>query len=205
MTDRPPARVALLACGAIARDVAEVVARCAWPVDIHGVSAFHHLEPKNIVRDVATRLADLSQRYERVVVVYGDCGTFGRLDEVIAQFPAVRPAGLHCYEWFAGDDFTRLQSEDPGAYFLTDWLVRNWHIAVVRGLGLDRYPELKDTYFRNLTTLIYFRQSDSDALLARAEEISAYLGIPLEVRDTGTGPLERVLIELVADLPAPVG
>ena len=197
MTTSPKSRVALLACGALARDVAEVVSRCAWPVDIHGISAFHHMEPRNIVRDVDARLAELSERYERVVVVYGECGTFGKLDDVIAKYPAVRPAGLHCYEWFAGKDFPRLSEDEPGAYFLTDWLVRNWDKAVIHGLGLDRYPDLKDTYFQHLTSLIFFRQSDDAALLAQATEISDYLGIPLEVRWTGTEPLERVLRELV--------
>jgi hypothetical protein len=205
MTARPDANVALLACGAIARDIADLVARCAWPVDIHGISAYHHLEPKKIVVDVDAKLAELTTRYERVVVVYGDCGTFGALDAVIAKYPAVRPAGMHCYEWFAGDDFPRLQDEEPGAYFLTDWLVANWEQAVIRGLGLDRYPDLKQTYFQHLTSLLYFRQRLDPKLLARAMEISEYLGVPLEVRDTGTGPLERVLAELVRETPAPVG
>jgi hypothetical protein len=198
-----PARVALLACGALARDVAEVVARCAWPVDVHGISAFHHLEPRLIVADVDRRLATLSGEYDRVVVVYGDCGTFGALDEVIARYPAVRPAGLHCYEWFAGPDFPRLQDEAVGTFFLTDWLVRNWQLAVVHGLGLDRHPELKETYFRHLSALLYLRQEADAELLAAAQVIADYLEVPLEVRDTGTGPLERVLRELVIGAPAP--
>ncbi|MEI7779166.1 MAG: DUF1638 domain-containing protein [Actinomycetes bacterium] len=202
--ERPTARVALLACGALAKDVAEVVARCAWPVDIHGISAFHHMEPKKIVRDAETKLADLSQRYERVVVVYGDCGTFGALDDVIARYPAVRPAGMHCYEWFAETDFPRLQDDEPGAFFLTDWLVQNWDLAVIRGLGLDRFPYLKDTYFRHLTLLLFFTQTQDATLLDAARRIAEYLDVPLEVRDTGTGPLERILAKLV-DSALPVG
>jgi hypothetical protein len=194
-----PARsqVAVLACGALAEDVVEVVRRLALPVDVHGVSAFDHLDPTRLVDDVDERLDQLSQRYQRVVVVYGDCGTGGRLDEVIARHPAVRPAGVHCYEWFAGNDFTRIVAEQPGTYFLTDWLVRNWQVAVLHGLGLDRYPWLKDTYFRHLTHLLYLQQRPG--LEEEAEAIAHYLGLPLEIRRTGTDPLEGVLVGLLVD------
>jgi hypothetical protein len=190
-------RVAVLACGALAEDVVEVVRRLALPVDVHGVSAFDHLDPDRIVADVDARLGALSARYDRVVVVYGDCGTAGRLDEVIARHPAVRPAGMHCYEWFAGNDFTRIRAEQPGTYFLTDWLVRNWDVAVMHGLGLDRYPWLKDTYFRNLTHLLYLQQRPG--LEHEAERIAAYLGLPLEIRRTGTDPIEGILVGLLSD------
>jgi len=189
--------VAVLACGALATDVVEVVRRLALPVDVHGVSAFDHLDPARLVADVDDRLERLSQRYQRVVVVYGDCGTGGRLDEVIARHPAVRPAGVHCYEWFAGNDFTRITSEQPGTYFLTDWLVRNWQVAVLHGLGLDRYPWLKDTYFQHLTHLLYLQQRSG--LEREAEAIADYLGLPLEIRRTGTDPLEGVLVGLLVD------
>ena len=189
--------MAVLACGALATDVVEVVRRLALPVDVHGVSAFDHLDPARLVADVDDRLERLSQRYQRVVVVYGDCGTGGRLDEVIARHPAVRPAGVHCYEWFAGNDFTRITSEQPGTYFLTDWLVRNWQVAVLHGLGLDRYPWLKDTYFQHLTHLLYLQQRSG--LEREAEAIADYLGLPLEIRRTGTDPLEGVLVGLLVD------
>ena len=174
-----------------------MVRRLALPVDVHGVSAFDHLDPARLVADVDDRLERLSQRYQRVVVVYGDCGTGGRLDEVIARHPAVRPAGVHCYEWFAGNDFTRITAEQPGTYFLTDWLVRNWQVAVLHGLGLDRYPWLKDTYFQHLTHLLYLQQRSG--LEREAEAIADYLGLPLEIRRTGTDPLEGVLVGLLVD------
>lgn len=192
--------VAILTCGALAQDVAEVVARCALPVEVHGVSAYHHLQPRNIVTDVAERLETLTQEFDRVVVLYGDCGTAGALDEVLARYPAARPAGLHCYEWYLGDDFHRLQSEQLGTYFLTDWLVSHWDLAVVRGLGLDRFPWLKDTYFRHITHLLYLQQQAGPALTAGASAIAEYLDVPLEVRHTGTDPIESVIRQLI-DLP----
>jgi hypothetical protein len=98
---------------------------------------------------------------------------------------------------FAGGDFDRITAERPATFFLTDWLVQNFERAVVRGLGLDRYPELKPVYFQNYTDLLYLAQFAEARLVAKAQEISDYLGLPLEVRRVGFGELETRLAELV--------
>lgn len=190
-------KVAILTCGALAQDVAEVLSRCALPMDVHGVSAYHHLHPPSIVTAVEERLTTLTGQYDHVVVLYGDCGTAGALDEVLKRFPAARPAGLNCYEWYAGADFKRLAAEQPGTYFLTDWLVSQWELAVIRGLGLNRFPWLKDTYFRHITHLVYLQQRVDAALTQQAHEIAEYLGVPIEIRHTGTDPIERVLRQVL--------
>jgi uncharacterized protein DUF1638 len=191
-------RVALVACGALGREVRAIADGRGWDVDVYGVPALHHLHPRRIVEAVERRLAELAPRYDRVVVVYGDCGTAGALDPVLERHGAVRLRGPHCYEMLAGAAaFERIAASRPGTFFLTDWLVRSFDRAVVRGLGLDRHPELKDVYFGNYTDLLYLRQLGSERLMARAEAIAAYLGLPLEVRDTGLGELEARLAELV--------
>ena len=192
------APVAFLACGALARETGEVVRRNGWRADVHGISARLHLEPLKIGPAVDAKLAELTQRYERVIVVYGDCGTGGRLDDVIARYPAARPAGVHCYQWFAGDEWREI-SEDISLYFLTDWLVRSWETAVIKGLGLDRYPWLRETYFEHITKVVFLRQDpDADGSLERkARTIAAYLQAPLEIRGTGLGPLEALLRPLM--------
>lgn len=192
------APVAFLACGALARETGELVRRNGWRADVHGISARLHLEPLKIGPAVDAKLAELIQRYERVIVVYGDCGTGGRLDDVIAKYPAARPAGVHCYQWLAGDEWREI-SEEISVYFLTDWLVRSWETAVIKGLGLDRYPWLRETYFEHITKVVFLRQDpDSDGSLERkAREIAAYLQAPLEIRGTGLGPLEALLRPLM--------
>jgi len=132
-----------------------------------------------------------------VVVVYGDCGTAGTLEPVLARHGAVRLQGPHCYEMFAGEDFGRIVEERPGTFFLTDWLVRNFERAVVRGLGIDRYPELKPVYFQHYTDLLYLVQFADDRLLDKAGEIGQFLDLPLEVRHVGLGQLETRLAALV--------
>ena len=190
-------RVALLICGALGKEVKTIVDEHGWDVDIYGVPAMHHFYPKKIVEAVDRKLGELSARYHQVVVVYGDCGTAGALEPVLQRHGAVRVRGPHCYEMFAGAEFDRIADERPATFFLTDWLVRNFERAVVRGLGLDRYPELKPVYFTNYTDLLYLAQFADPRLIVKAQEIGEYLGLPLEVRQVGFGALETRLAELV--------
>ena len=189
--------LALLICGALGREVKTIVDEHGWDVDIYGVPAMHHFYPKKIVEAVDRKLDDLSARYRQVVVVYGDCGTAGALEPVLERHGAVRVRGPHCYEMFAGADFERITEERPATFFLTDWLVRNFERAVVRGLGLDRYPDLKPLYFQNYTDLLYLAQFADPRLKEKAQEIATYLGLPLEVRHVGFGDLETRLAALV--------
>lgn len=191
-------RTALLICGALGKEIKALVDERGWDLDIYGVPAMHHFYPKRIVDAVDRRLAELSPRYDRVVVVYGDCGTAGALEPVLDRHGAVRVRGPHCYEMFAGaSEFERLMEEQPTTFFLTDWLVRNFERAVVRGLGLDRYPDLKSIYFQHYTNLLYLVQFSSATLLDKAREISAYLDLPLETKQVGLGELETRLAGLV--------
>src|SRR3984893_1869669 len=116
---------------------------------------------------------------------------------VLARHGAVQRQVPHCYEMCAGPEFARIADERPATFFLTDWLVRNFERAVVRGLGIDRYPELKAVYFQNYTDLLYLAQFPDERLHDKAREIATYLGLPLEVRQTGFGALETRLAELV--------
>lgn len=192
-------KIALLACGALAIETAEIARKRGWEADLHGISSFHHMEPPKIVEDVDRKLAELTNRYERVVVVYGDCGTGGQLDKVIAKYAAARPAGVHCYQWFVEESPESIVEDRIGTYFFTDWLVRNWERAVIKGLGLDRFPWLKDTYFGSLTDVLYLRQDPDPALEERAREIAEYMGLPIAIRDTGLGPLEDQLVPLMEE------
>ena len=190
-------KMALLICGALGKEVKAIVDGHGWDVDVYGVPAMHHFYPKKIVEAVDRRLAELAPRYGQVVVVYGDCGTAGALEPVLARYGSVQLRGPHCYEMFAGADFDRIVDERPATFFLTDWLVRNFERAVVRGLGIDRYPELKAVYFRDYTDLLYLAQFPDERLVENAREIADYLGLPLEIRQTGLGALETRLAELV--------
>ena len=189
---------ALVICGALGREVKDIVDRRGWDVDIYGVSALLHLYPSRIVDELRERLHALRPRYDNLVVVYGDCGTTGKLEPLLEEVGAHRLRGPHCYEMFAGEElFETVMNERPGTFFLTDWLVRNFDRAVVRGLGLDRYPDLRPMLFGNYEAILYLRQVPSDLLAAKAAAISGYLELPLEIRDVRMGALEKRLASLV--------
>ncbi len=200
MTEKRP--LALVVCGALAREVRGIAARRGWDADLLTIPALDHLSPRKIVEDVERELAGLDGRYERIVVVYGDCGTFGALDRILERYGAVRTEGPHCYEMYGGAELAAEADRRLSTFFLTDWLVRNWERAVVDGLGIGRFPFLRNTYFDHITDVLYLRQSPEPSLEAKAREIADFLGVPLEIRDVGLGDLERRLIELVEE-PAP--
>jgi len=191
--------LAMVVCGALAREVHQIADRRGWQVDIHGVLAEHHLYPDRIVQAVEEKLIDLDGLYEKVVVVYGDCGTAGALDRVLARHRAVRPAGPHCYAMLAGCNTERLSEQVPEAYFLTDYLVRRWEETVLKGMGLDERPELKDMCFAGFKRLIFLRQSPSTELDEKAEGIAEFLELPLEIWEVGLTGLESRLAEVVED------
>jgi hypothetical protein len=187
-------RTAFILCGALAREVLAIIARHGWQVDVYGIPAIDHMHPERIAPDVARKFRTIRDGYDRVLVVFGDCGSRGALDAFLAQEGLERIAGPHCYEMYGGPLFDTLMDEEPGTFFLTDFLVRGFRGTIWHGLGLDRYPQLKDDYFRHYRRLVYLAQSDDAALLAKAAEIAGTLGLPLEVRPTGYGQLEARLV-----------
>jgi hypothetical protein len=186
-------RVAVITCGALAADVQRIGRRRGWHIDIHPVPALLHNRPERIAPTVAKHVARLRDSYDAVAVAYGDCGTYGALDELDVD----RLDGDHCYDLFARADVAEALAEQPGTYFLTDFLARTFERTVVRELGLDRYPELRDDYFGAYTRVVWLAQRPTKATRAAAERAAERLGLPLEVRVVGDSALERQLELLV--------
>jgi hypothetical protein len=190
-------KAAFILCGALAREVLDIVDKHQWDVDLVGVPALDHMYPERIAPDVEKRLLELKEQYDRVIVVFGDCGSRGELDKVLARYGIERVDGPHCYEMYGGQQFEELMQEEPGTFFLTDFLVRGFRGLVIKGLGLDRYPQLKEDYFHNYKRVVYLVQNEDPELLQRAEKVANYLELPLEVRQTGYNLLEERLVALM--------
>ena len=186
-------KTAFILCGALAREVVDIVARRGWAVDLFGIPAIDHMHPERIAPDVERKLRAIRADYDRVLVVFGDCGSRGALDALLAREGLERLDGPHCYEMYGGPLFDALMDEEPGTFFLTDFLVRGFRGTIWHGLGLDRYPQLLDDYFANYRRLVFMTQSGQPDLLVKAETIAATLRLPLEVRHTGYGQLETRL------------
>jgi hypothetical protein len=182
-------RVLVVGCGALARELVALT-RDLPNVDITCLPATLHNRPDQIPTAVRDRIRRRRDGYDRVFVAYADCGTGGLLDPVLADEGVERLGGAHCYQVFAGTaDFDRLMDEEPGTFFLTDFLARNVDRLVFRGLGLDAHPELLPTYFGNYHRLVYLAQTDDAGLVATARRAARRLGLAFEVRRTGYGEL----------------
>ncbi len=189
---------ALIICGALAREVLDMVQKHGWDAEVFGIPAIDHMFPERIAPDVEKRFLELKSQFERTIVVFGDCGSRGALDEMLTRHGLERMDGPHCYEMYGGRLFHDLMDEEPGTFFLTDFLVRSFNGTVMKGLGLDRFPELKEEYFRHYKRLVYLVQNEEPELAVKARQIAAYLGLPLEIRTTGYGLLEERLVALMA-------
>jgi hypothetical protein len=188
-------RLAVLACGALAADVQRVARRRDLDVDVHPLPALLHNRPERIAPAVAEALARLRARYDAVAVAYADCGTYGALDEVLDGVP--RLPGAHCYDVLAAPEVREALEAEPGTYLLTDFLARTFAHTVLRELGLDRHPELRDAYFGHYTRVLWLAQRPTPATRAAAERAAAAIGLPLEVREVGDAALDDALAGLI--------
>jgi len=180
----------VIGCGALARELLAVAAHIPG-LEIACLAPDLHNRPGGIPGAVRRRIqAARRDGYERIFVAYADCGTGGLLDPVLAEEGVERLPGAHCYEVFAGTaEFAALADAEPGTFWLTDFLARNFERLVIRGLGIDRHPELQATYFANYTRVVFLSQTDDPDLFGLAERAAARLGLAFEHRPTGVAHL----------------
>jgi len=202
MGDTP--RVLVIACGALAREIAALRQANDWPhLEVRCLPAELHNRPERIAPAVREAIHANRGRFETIFVAYGDCGTGGALDTVLREENVERIPGAHCYEFFAGTEaFAALANEEPGTFYLTDFLLRHFDRIVIRGLGLDRHPELAPNYFGNYRRLVYLAQVDAPESIVAARAAAQRLGLAFAHRVTGYGGLERGLHATVLRMPA---
>lgn len=197
-TGLPPARagkILLIACGALAHEVLALKAANGWDhLDLQCLPANLHLWPDRITPAVEAAVAEARGAYDSIFIVYADCGTGGQLQAACDRMGVAMVEGPHCYAFFEGNAGFLARSETEfTAFYLTDFLVRQFDAFVWRPMGLDRHPELRDMYFGNYTKLVYQAQVDNPALDAKAQECAARLGLDYERRFTGYGDLAVAL------------
>jgi hypothetical protein len=193
-------RVLLIACGALAHEILALKAANGWShLDLQCLPAKLHLWPEKIIPAVEAAVAEARGRYETVFVVYADCGTGGLLQAACDRLGVEMVEGPHCYAFFEGNAAFAARAETEfTAFYLTDFLVRQFDAFVWRPMGLDRHPELRDMYFGNYTKLVYQAQVEDAALDARARDCARRLGLEYERRFTGYGDLAVALGRVAA-------
>jgi hypothetical protein len=191
--------VGIVACGAIAADLTAIADERRWAVEVRPLPPLLHNHPERIAAAVDDALDELGERHERLAVGYADCGTYGALDEVCERRGVPRLGGAHCYDVYATASRMREMFEaQPGTYVLTDFLALSFRRTILAELGLDRYPELHEDYFRHYTRVVWIAQRRTPALEASASDAADALGLPLEVVDVGLTHLEAELAHLLA-------
>jgi len=190
-----PERSLVIACGALARELMAVIRASRWQhLQVQCLPADLHNRPERITEAVRQKIHAARGRFARLFVAYGDCGTGGALDRMLAEEGVERIAGAHCYEFLSGSSvFEQLSDEEPGTFYLTDFLLRHFDRIVIRGLGLDRYPHLTRTYFGNYRRLVYLAQLPTAEALEAARAAAQRLGLAFESRHTGLAPLTQAL------------
>jgi len=191
-------RIAIAACGALSSDITAIATANDWPIDVHPLPPLLHNQPQKIAAAVDELVVRLADRYATIAVGYADCGTYGAVDDVCAKYALPRLGGQHCYDVYAGAQ--RLAEEfdkEPGTYVLTDFLAMSFERTVIQELGLDRYPELRDDYFKHYHRVIWLAGRRTPQIEAAATAAAERIGLPLEIIDVGLAGLEKELAALL--------
>jgi hypothetical protein len=186
-----PAPILVITCAAIAREVNELKKLGQWSqMDLQAITVDLHARPEKIPAAVAEKIDRARADYEHIFVAYGDCGTSGELDKVLEERGVKRLPGAHCYDFLAGrESYQQMQEEEPGTFYLTDFLTQHFQRLVIEILGIDRHPELLEMYFGNYTRLVYLAQTESEELTAQARAAADQLGLRFERVFTGMGEM----------------
>ena len=188
-------KILVITCGAIAREMVRIKKLNHWDhLDFQCLPPELHNTPDQIPAAVKAKIESQTSQYQKIFVAYADCGTGGRLDKVLDEYGVERIPGAHCYEFFTGSEqFNAIAETEPGSFFLTDFLVQHFERLVVKGLGLDRLPQLKPVYFSNYKRVVYLAQSDDKDLQAMARQHAETLGLDYVFHHCGSAPLDGVL------------
>jgi hypothetical protein len=199
ITKRETPALVVIACGALARELRAIIHTNGLSVKIACLPAKLHNRPQLIPDAMRRKIRALRPLRAPIFCAYGDCGTGGLLDTVLLEEGVERLPGAHCYSFYAGiDAFDAMHEEEPGTFYLTDFLVSHFRRLLVEGLGLDRHPGLFDDYFRHYRRVVWLAQAPTPALRKQAEQAAVFLRLPLELRETGFGLLESEVLKRVA-------
>ena len=191
-------QVLLLACGALAREIIDLIQQNKWQdFDVQCLPAKWHNTPQFIVPALREKIRNNRKDYKKIFVLYGDCGTGGLLDAMLVEEGVERIDGPHCYAFYSGNAaFAARGDDDMRSFFLTDYLARHFDKLMWQGLGLDKHPELRDDYFLHYEKVVYLAQVRDEDLERKAQAAAAKLGLQYEYRFTGYGELETDLLSL---------
>ena len=195
------AKLLVIACGALAREIVWLQKLNGWSqMDLQCLDAELHNRPKLISQKLREKIEQYRSQYEHIFVAYADCGTGGEIDRVLAEAgdSVERLPGAHCYSFYAGEPrFTEIAAQELGTFYLTDFLVEHFDRLMIRGLKLDKHPQLREQYFANYKLVVYLSQRDDPDLVVRAKRAAEFLGLEFRHEKSGYGDLQNGLQEQI--------
>jgi len=199
---RGQGKLLVIACGALAREIVWLQKVNGWEqFDLQCLDAELHNRPKLIPGKLRLKIEQNRKNYNHIFVAYADCGTGGQIDALLAEEAMrgiERLPGAHCYSFYAGEQrFSELAEQDLGTFYLTDFLVEHFDRLIIRGLGLDDHPELREQLFANYTKVVYLSQRQDSWLEQQAKKAAEFLALGFEVVPCGYGDLHTGLQEQV--------
>jgi len=194
-SEQSKAKLLVIACGALAHEIVWLQRLNNWnQIDLQCLDAELHNRPKLIPEKLRDKIKQNLGQYQSIFVAYADCGTGGEIDRVLEEENIERLPGAHCYSFYATEErFSELAGQELGTFYLTDFLVEHFDRIMVKGLKLDRHPELRDQYFANYTGVIYLSQRQDAELVVKAKAAAEFLGLDFHHLHTGYGDLDRSL------------
>jgi len=187
--------ILIIGCGAIAHEVREIIELNNWDnVRLQCLNADLHNTPKILPKKIKEAIDTNLNDYSKIFLAYADCGTGGLIDLILKDYDIERLDGAHCYEFYSGSSvFEELSEKEIGTFYLTDFLVKNFDRLVIDGLGIQKYPALKDDYFKNYKNVVYLAQKQDNVLELKARECADYLNLEFSALFTGLNNLENQL------------
>ena len=187
--------ILIIGCGAIAHEVREIIELNNWDnVRLQCLNADLHNTPKILPKKIKEAIDTNLNDYSKIFLAYADCGTGGLIDLILKDYDIERLDGAHCYEFYSGSSvFEELSEKEIGTFYLTDFLVKNFDRLVIDGLGIQKYPALKEEYFKNYKNVVYLAQKQDNVLESKARECADYLNLEFSVLFTGLNNLENQL------------
>ena len=185
--------ILIIGCGAIAHEVSEIIELNNWDnVRLQCLNAELHNTPKILPRKIKETIDSNINDYSKIFLAYADCGTGGLIDLLLRDYDIERLDGAHCYEFYSGSSvFKELSEKEIGTFYLTDFLVKNFDRLVIDGLGIQKYPALKEDYFKHYKNVVYLAQKQDNVLESKARECADYLNLEFSALFTGLNNLEN--------------
>lgn len=195
VSEQSKAKLLVIACGALAHEIVWLQRLNNWnQIELQCLDAELHNRPKLIPQKLRDKIKENLGQYQSIFVAYADCGTGGEIDRVLEEENIERLPGAHCYSFYATEErFAELAEQELGTFYLTDFLVEHFDRIMIKGLKLDRHPELRDQYFAHYTRVIYLSQRQDTELEAKAKVAAEFLGLEFRHLHTGYGDLDRSL------------